>query len=308
MNFYESGGLSRRPIESAINECLVGRSKTAGVGLFFFAGLSKQNEITFGSQWMPKMNRREFGFSTAWGLAMRLLGPHPEGPVHDEACKARIRAIAFDAFPVFDPRPVFALAEELYPGKGSALSEEWRIRQFEYTWLRTAAGRYVDFWHVSQDALVFAANKVNLPLTPEERNTLMNAYLELALWPDVPSALDRLKKSGLRLVFLSNLTPHMLASNIKNAGLDDLFEIALSTDPAKTYKPDPRGYQLGVDALKLKKEEILFVAFAGWDAVGAKLFGYPTFWVNRLGLPAEELGAVPDASGDSLMHLVQFLT
>ena len=259
------------------------------------------------SHWKPEMNRREFAVCTTWRLASRLWGPHLAGPAHDKAIEAKIKAIAFDAFPIFDPRPVFALAEELYPGKGSSLSEEWRIRQFEYTWLRTAARCYVDFWHVTQDALIFAANKVNLPLTPEKRDRLMTAYHELAVWPDVPSALDRLKKSGFRLVFLSNMTSRMLVANIKNAGLDDLFELALSTDLAKTYKPDPRGYQLGVDALRLRRDEILFVAFAGWDAAGAKLFGYPTFWVNRLRLPAEELGAPPDASGHSLVQLVQFL-
>ena len=100
----------------------------------------------------------------------------------------------------------------------------------------------------------------------------------------------------------------MLAANIKSAGLDGMFEHVLSTDQARTYKPDPRGYQLAIDALKLKREEILFAAFAGWDAAGAKLFGYPTFWVNRLRLPMEELDAVPDASGDNLSQLVQFLS
>jgi 2-haloacid dehalogenase len=253
------------------------------------------------------MDRREFATLASGGLTSSLLGPLSERYWVTEATKSKIKAIAFDAFPIFDPRPVFALAEELYPGKGSILSEEWRVRQFEYTWLRTAARRYTDFWHVSQDALVFAANKVNLQLTPEKREKLMNAYLELAVWPDVQPALNQLKRAGFRLVFLSNLTSGMLAANVKCAGLDGLFELALSTDLAKTYKPDPRGYQLGVDALELKRKEILFAAFAGWDAAGAKLFGYPTFWVNRLKLPAEELGAVPDASGDSLTQLVQFL-
>ncbi len=253
------------------------------------------------------MNRREFAALATAGLASSLLGSLSEESGDAEATKSSIRAIAFDAFPIFDPRPVSAMAEEVYPGNGSALSEEWRVRQFEYTWLRTAAGRYVDFWQVSRDALVFAANKVNLPLTPKNRDKLMNAYLELPVWPDVPSALDKLKNSGLRLSLLSNFTPLMLSSNLKNAGLDGLFEFTLSTDLARTYKPDPSAYKLGVDALNLKREEILFAAFAGWDAAGAKIFGYRTFWVNRLKLPAEELGTVPDASGDSLVQLVQFL-
>jgi len=86
-----------------------------------------------------------------------------------------------------------------------------------------------------------------------------------------------------------------------------MFEKVLSTDDVKTFKPDPRAYQLGVDSLKLKRESILFVAFAGWDAAGAKSFGYPTFWVNRLKLPMERLGVVPDATGGTLADVVQYL-
>ncbi|HEY7404481.1 MAG TPA: haloacid dehalogenase type II [Candidatus Angelobacter sp.] len=254
------------------------------------------------------MERREFIALTAAGLAWNML-PHPAGQPQTRAIGPReIKAVAFDAFPIFDPRPINALAEELFPGRGLALSNEWRTRQFEYTWLRVAARRYADFWQVTQDALVFAAHKLQLDLSREKRETLMNAYLTLKAWPDVQPAVTALKQSGLRLALLSNFTPRMLAVNIKNAGLDGLFEHVLSTDPAGTYKPDPNGYQLGIDAFRLKRHEILFVAFAGWDAAGAKLFGYPTYWVNRLQLPVEELGAAPDGEGTSLLPMVQFLS
>ena len=135
----------------------------------------------------------------------------------------------------------------------------------------------------------------------------MNAYLGLRAWPDVVPALDSLKKFGVRLALLSNFTRRMLDANIRSAGLDGVFEQVLSTDQGATYKPDPRAYQLGPDALKLTREEILFVAFAGWDAAGAKLFGYPTYWVNRQHLPAEEIGVRPDGSGVTLTDLVAFL-
>ncbi|HEY2913326.1 MAG TPA: haloacid dehalogenase type II [Candidatus Angelobacter sp.] len=218
-----------------------------------------------------------------------------------------IKAIAFDAFPIFNPSPVFVLTEQLFPGYGPALSEEWRTRQFEYAWLRIATHHYTDFWQITQDALVFSANTLKLDLTADKREALMNAYLKLTVWPDVPSAINRLKTLGVQLAFLSNFTPHMLDANIANAGLGKLFDKVISTDQASTYKPDPRAYELGIEALGLKRNEILFAAFAGWDAAGAKSFGYPTFWVNRLKLPAEELDAVPDASGGSLLDLVQFL-
>ena len=255
---------------------------------------------------MP-VTRREFVAIAAGGVAAGLLAGAPGRLWAETPPKARIKAIAFDAFPIFDPRPVFALADELFPGKGAELSNEWRTRQFEYTWLRVAANRYADFWQVTQDALVFAANKLNLQLEADQRKRLMDAYLALKTWPDVVPALDSLRNAGFRLAVLSNLTPQMLDACIKSAGLEGRFEQILSTDQAKTYKPDPRAYQLGIDTLRLRKEEILFVAFAGWDAAGAKLFGYPTFWVNRQRLPMEELGANPDGAGETLSQLLRYL-
>jgi 2-haloacid dehalogenase len=223
------------------------------------------------------------------------------------ATRPEVKAIAFDAFPIFDPRPVFARAEQLFPGQGTDLSNAWRTRQFEYTWLRTVSQHYADFWQVTEDALTFAAKMLKLDLSQEKRQQLMGAYLELKAWPDVLPALGSLKEAGLRLALSSNFTPRMLAASIKSAGLEGMFEHILSTDQVKTYKPDPRAYQMGLDALRLTREEIVFVPFASWDAAGAKWFGYPTFWVNRLGLPVEELGVAPDASGENLADLVNFV-
>lgn len=223
------------------------------------------------------------------------------------ATKPKIKAVAFDAFPIFDPRPIFALAENLFPGSGDALSNAWRIRQFEYQWLRALAGHYVDFWQATEDALIFAAKMVKLDLSAEKRQQLMQAWLELKVWPDVPAALESLKNAGLRLSFLSNATPRILDAGIKNSELDGVFEYVLSTDTLRTYKPHPHAYQMAVDAFRLKREEIAFVAFGGWDVAGAKWFGYPTFWVNRLNLPVEELGVAPDAMGGNLSDLVTFI-
>ena len=195
----------------------------------------------------------------------------------------------------------------MFPGKGADLSTEWRTHQFEYTWLRVAARRYADFWQVTQDALVFAASKVKVELSPQQRDKLMHAYLELKTWPDAVPALDSLKRSGMRLAFLSNFTSTMLDACIHRSGVNEMFEQVISTDQARTFKPAPEAYQLGTDSLRLAREEILFVAFAGWDAAGAKAFGYPTFWVNRLKLPMEELGEVPDGIGNDLSDLVDFL-
>jgi 2-haloacid dehalogenase len=249
-------------------------------------------------------DRREFLTLAAGGVAARVwLSPLMAQTV----TQPQFQAIAFDAFPIFDPRPVFGLAETLFPGKGAEFSNAWRTRQFEYQWLRALAGRYADFWQTTEDALVFAATLLQLELTPDKRTQLMQAYLGLKAWPDVPSALSTLQEAGIRLAFLSNMTAKMLAAGIKNAGLDGVFEHVLSTDQIRAYKPDPRAYQMAIDALKLTREDILFAAFAGWDAAGAKWFGYPTFWVNRLNLPGEELGVAPDAMGRDLTDLVSFV-
>jgi 2-haloacid dehalogenase len=260
------------------------------------------------------MTRRDFvGLATAGvavGVAAGALACAPKIPTMLSAQllqKQPTQAIAFDALAVFDPRSVFELAEQLVPGKGASLSNEWRTRQFEYTWLRVAAGRYADFWQVTQDALVFAGKRLNVEISQQQRDQLMNAYLELKVWPDVPTVLARLRKSGYRLAFLSNFTRQMLHGCIRSSGLDGTFDEVLSTDQVKTYKPDPRAYRLGCDVLKLGPEAILFVVFAGWDAAGAKSFGYPTFWSNRLKLPAEELGETADGTGDDLSSLMRFL-
>jgi 2-haloacid dehalogenase len=218
-----------------------------------------------------------------------------------------IKAIAFDGFPIIDPRPIFAKAEELFPDKGRALSDAWRTRLFEYTWLRTLGGHYADFWQVTEESLTFAAKASGIDLSAVQRETLMQTWLALKVWPDVPPALTKLKAAGVRMAFLSNLTVAMMDAVVKNAGLEGVFEPHLSTDRVKAFKPDPRAYQMGPDAFGLKKEEIAFAAFAGWDAAGAKWFGYPTFWVNRANTPSEELGVKPDGVGTGMADLLAFV-
>jgi 2-haloacid dehalogenase len=239
------------------------------------------------------------------GLAAGLLGPVPAWRA--SAAPARFKAMAFDAFPVFDPKPIAILAETLYPGNGARLIELWRIRQFEYSWLRAVSGQYADFMRVTEDALIFSTNALSLNLSGEQRDRLLGAYLALKTLPDVTPALQQLQSAGVQLALLSNFTPAMLKGSITAAGLEGIFEHILSTDQARTYKPSPDAYRLGVNAFGLSKEKILFVAFAGWDAAGAKTFGYPTFWVNRLGLPAEELDGKADAQGKTLADLTAFV-
>jgi 2-haloacid dehalogenase len=229
------------------------------------------------------------------------------GPAPVRAATGRPGGVAFDAFALFDPRPLAALAERLFPGKGTRLADAWRARQFEYAWLRAAAGRYADFWRLTGDALSFAAGQAGIRPSPAETDQLMRAVLGLRGYPDALDVLRTLRSDGLRLAIVSNATPAMLASWVGNAGMAGLLDRVVSTDAARTYKPDPRAYQLGVDALGLPAAAIVFVASAGWDAAGAKWFGHPTFWVDRSELPVEALGVAPDATGPDLDRLPGFV-
>jgi len=249
------------------------------------------------------VDRREFLVRTA-GVA--LVGAMASLTPARAKVGAEYKAIAFDAFPIFDPRPVAKLAEELFPGQATNLMAAWRSRQFEYQWLRALSNRYVDFWHATEDSLAFAARQVGVPITSQAHDSLMGAYSNLTVWPDVPDALTRLREAGIRLGLLSNMTKKMLGDGLTKANLVRLFDHVLSTDQIKTYKPAPEAYQMGVDSFGLRRQEVLFAAFAGWDAAGAKWFGYPTFWVNRLGSPAEELDAVADGVGPDLPSLATF--
>jgi 2-haloacid dehalogenase len=250
------------------------------------------------------LDRREFLSLIAASVTTGLMA---SVPLARASANSKIKAIAFDAFPIFDPRPVVVLAEQLFPGWGTELGNAWRTRQFEYQWLRALSGHYADFWQATEDALEFSCEMLKIDLTADKRKQLMDSYLALKAWPDVAPALQSLKNDGIRLAILSNATTKILDAGVKNAELGGVFEYVLSTDEIKTYKPDPHAYQMAVDAFNLKREEILFVPFAGWDAAGAKSFGYPTFWVNRLNLPVEKLGSVPDSMGKNLTDLVGFV-
>jgi 2-haloacid dehalogenase len=247
--------------------------------------------------------RRAFLGALAGGALTALAAPGAAQPARQRP----IRALALDGFTTFDPRHIAALAERLFPAKGRELFATWRTRQFEYSWLRVVTHRYADFGTVTEEALMFAANAAGVELGEEPRRLLMDGYLRLPPYPDVKPALTVLREAGIRLAFLTNLTPRMLDAAIGNGGLHGLFEHRLSTDAIKSYKPDPRAYQLGVAAFGLAIDEIGFVASAGWDAAGAKSFGYPTFWVNRSGQPVEELGVRPDGIAADLNDVVGFV-
>jgi 2-haloacid dehalogenase len=251
-----------------------------------------------------RSSRRRFLAGMGAGLAVGFLSRPVAGMMIPSA---GIKAVAFDGFAIFDPRPIFGLAESLFPGKGAALSEAWRARQFEYTWLRNSMERYVDFWQVTRDALTYAAAQVHVDMSAGQSQKIMDGYLAMKPWPDVVPVLTTLRKRQVRLALLSNLTLAMMQSCVKASQLEGVFEFMLSTDGVKAFKPAPLSYEMGIEAFRLRRDEIAFAAFAGWDAAGAKGFGYRTYWANRLRLPAEELGVEADATFADLTGLPEFV-
>jgi 2-haloacid dehalogenase len=250
-----------------------------------------------------KIDRRKFlaaGGLTATGL---VLSTESDALASLAAEHRPIRAIVFDGFVIFDSRAVAKRVEEVVAAKATDFANLWRTRQFEYTWLRTLGGQYQDFWRVTQDALTYTAASLKISLSPEQRDRLMSIYLELPAWPDVPDALAAFRRHGIKLAFLSNLTKAMLDANVARNKLQEFFAPHLTTDRVRAYKPSPKAYQMAVDAFRMQREEIAFAAFGGWDAAGAKWFGYPTAWVNRAGAAVEGLGVQPDEISNDMSGL-----
>lgn len=230
------------------------------------------------------------------GLSDRVRASPPHGP---------IRAVAFDGFTIFDPRVIPAAVSAMFPDKGKAVAGAWMAKIFELSWIETAAGRYSGFRALADAALLQVAELDSITIGPADRARLVSTFGELPLWPDAVGTLQRLRQSGVRLAFLSNLDQGDLAANMRRNGLDALMEPPLSTDEVGAFKPSPRAYAMATEHFGLTTDCIGFAAFGGWDALGAKWFGYRTAWVNRLGSHAERLLPVPDVSGGDLSSVLR---
>jgi len=215
------------------------------------------------------------------------------------------RAFLFDAYgTLFDVHSVMEAGREL-TSDPQALSILWRQKQLEYTWLRSLMDRYVDFWTVTQSSLSFALRRLGLQPGPAQAEALLDAYLSLAPFPEVKTALAALAPAPLGI--LSNGSPMMLEAAVRSAGLEGAFQHVLSVDTVGVYKPSPRVYELGTRAFGLSAREILFVSSNAWDVTGAAAFGYRTCWCNRLGVPMDELDLTPDMEVERLDQIPERL-
>jgi len=213
-------------------------------------------------------------------------------------------ALVFDAYgTLFDVHSVAQLAESLFPGKGASLSQAWRTKQLEYTWLKSLMGRYEDFNSVTAASLDWAIASQRIVAGEGAKQALVDEYRRLAMFPEVPASLATLA-AARPLAILSNGHPEMLEAVVDHNGLREFFRGGiLSVHPAGIFKPHPSVYQIVEEALGLPRALVGFVSSNGWDAAGAKAFGFRTWWVNRAKAPAERLGFPPDREIGNLAEL-----
>ena len=211
-----------------------------------------------------------------------------------EVTLAGIKACVFDAYgTLFDYASAAAGCRDRLGDKAEQLTALWRDKQLQYSWLRAVQNRHADFWQVTGDALDYALEALELA-DDALRDRLMNLYLTLAAFAEVPEVLRRLKTVGLATAILSNGSPAMLGAAVDGAGIGGLLDAVLSVEEVGVYKPHSKVYQLAVDRLGAAAGTILFVSSNAWDAHAASAFGMRVAWCNRYAQRRERLPGLPD--------------
>ena len=218
-----------------------------------------------------------------------------------------LRAFVFDAYgTLFDVHSIVGVAEAIAPGQGALLSQIWRTKQLQYTWLQSLmlapTRSRDDFEAITAHALDYAVSQLTVRLRDGDRQRLLDGYLALAPFPDARAALAELAPRPRWI--LSNGSLAMLEPLVGASTLAPCIDGILSADAAGIYKPSPRVYQLAVDRLQIEPVEIGFVSSNGWDAAGAAAFGFTTFWINRGGEPVERHAPAPEFIVGSLANLL----
>jgi len=224
-----------------------------------------------------------------------------------------IQTVVFDAYgTLFDVYSVGALAEQLYPGQGAAISVLWRDKQIDYTRLITLSDPhgtkgsryYQSFWDITRNALLYTLERFQLDTQPEHISALMGQYAKLTPFAENMGVLQSLKERGITTAILSNGSPVMLETAVSSAGMTDLIDHVISVDPIRLFKTSPESYALVQTTIPCEKQDILFVSSNAWDALGATWFGFSTVWVNRQHLPFETIGPKPSYTGHDLTRVL----
>lgn len=220
----------------------------------------------------------------------------------------KISACVFDAYgTLFDVSSVVRGARDALGDRWQALSDLWRTKQLQYTWLRGLGGHHADFWQVTGDALDYAMSTFGIH-DDSLRSRLMALYLRIAAYPEVPAMLAELKSRGIKLAILSNGTPLMLAAAVANSGLAEYFDVVLSVEEVGVFKPHPSVYGMAPTRLGVSNEQICFLSSNGWDAFAAKAFGFRVLWCNRFGQMPERIPSAPDGEIADLSMLPEWLS
>ena len=214
-----------------------------------------------------------------------------------------IRACVFDAYgTLLDVHSAVGKHRPKLGEKADAVSAMWRTKQLEYSWQRNILDRYADFWQLTADGLDFALEAHGVD-DAALRDDLLNAYLKLDCYPDVPGVLKTLREAGLVTAILSNAPPSMLESAVECAGIGDALDAVISADALGIYKPSAQVYRLAVDELGVGRTQVSFQSSNGWDAAGAATFGFRVVWCNRTGQARERLPDPPDVEIGTLDEL-----
>lgn len=214
-----------------------------------------------------------------------------------------IEACVFDAYgTLFDVSSAVASLQGKVGPQYGEISAAWRVRQLEYTWLRSLMKSHIDFWDLTADALSVTLREYSIE-DSTLHDELMQAYLRLNPFEEVSSVLHRLKQAGMRTAILTNGSPKMIESAVANAGIQSLIDHQLSVESVGVFKPDARVYQLAVDSLGISAQNIAFLSSNAWDAAGAAHFGFNVAWVNRYAQPSEALPGTPSAMLSDLSEL-----
>lgn len=204
-------------------------------------------------------------------------------------------AYVFDAYgTLFDVHAAVRKHAEAVGPDADRLSEIWRQKQLEYSWIRTLMGRYQDFWSLTEQALDYAFQRVPSADTSTKAQ-LLEAYHRLDCYGEVPQVLKNLKDTGAKLAILSNGSPAMLEGAVNAAGLDGVLDEVFSVDALRVYKADERVYEMVTTHFRIYPEAVSFQSSNRWDIAGATAFGFRTVWINRSGLPDEYTDLPPAA-------------
>ena len=203
-----------------------------------------------------------------------------------------IKAIIFDAYgTLFDVNSAAEKCKDKIGKKWENFSNYWRTTQLEYTWLRNLMGRHKDFWKVTEDSLD-KSMKV-FKIDSSMKSDLLNLYKILSTFPEVKDALNILKEKKYKLAILSNGTPSLLNELVKSNNLDNIFDDVFSIEEVKTYKPDPKVYNIPIKKYQIQKNEVVFVSANTWDVSAGGNYGFNPVWVNRNNSIFDNLDYVP---------------